>query len=655
MRWSEIRIIFLQELRDLMKEKVIIFLAIVLPILIYPLILGGVNRLMTTQLNKLEQESLNISLTGETDWLRRSIQESEQKIKVLDVPNPEQALEKNDIHLWVECSPKHGESPVLVMLSFSGVEDLSRQALSKVKTILEDSKNEYITATFNQHGLAYNLDEMIETNIVDISTDRQKSGYLAGKIVPLLMILMILSGASFAAVDLISGEKERGTLETLLLAPIGRESIIWGKFLVVCFIACISAAINLFGIYLTLVLNIMDIPLMKGVAFNLGLSDVVLMMLFTVPMSVLFSAALMIIASYADTFKEGQYYVMPFVLLGMLPAVPALMPNIKLASFICLVPVSSLAIAIKEVLSGIYHWPSLTIAFISSCVYAFFLLRLAARILDRETILPGSRLVIPSESRNYQKQAFILFGIVFLLIYFLGSLVQQKDLIIGLWLTQIFLIALPALLFVRMNRFEYISFLGLRSFRVRQLVAALLFELGLLASLPLIMTFQNWLIPAPKSFFEDFSQALFGSDYPAWVTILTFGLSAGFCEEILFRGTLTGAFSRTWNKWRVVLMVGILFGLLHFNIYRLIPTACIGFVYTYIRLQTGSLFLSIILHTVHNVLLTFLSQTQDTVLHFFVQEFSLTSSTVLGIVFFVGGFFLLDTTTGRKDTVQKIS
>jgi len=649
MNQSDIKVIFLQELRDLMKEKTIIFLTVVLPIIIYPLILGGVNTLMSTQLKKLEQETMKIVISGAGDWFVPFLEKSGKPFTIVkNISRPEQALEEKQIQLWLEFGPLSPENTGFVMVHFSTVNESSRQAVETIEEILAEAKDELIRTGFLKQGLHIKTNDVLQTELVDISSDRKKSGYLAGKIVPILMILMILSGASFAAVDLISGEKERGTLETLLLAPVSRESIIWGKFLVVLFIATISAIINLLGIYLTLALGMMKIPFMENVTFNLGLFDLVLILLFTLPMSVLFSSLLMIIASYADTFKEGQYYVLPFILFGIIPGIPALLPNIELTTFLCLVPVTSLALAIREILAGTYHVTALGIAFVSNCVFAFICLKIAAHTLDRETILPGSKSVSPFRSEQFLKQGIMLFGLVFLLIYFVGSTIQQQHLIIGLWLTQLLLIAAPALLFVRLNKLPYANFLRLKPFNTRELSGALMFEIGILTALPWIMAIQNRFIPAPQNFYEQFSDSLFNVDFPLWVIVLTFGLSAGICEELLFRGTLTGAFSRSLKQWQVIILVGFLFGLVHFNVYRLVPTAFIGIVYTLVRLKSGSLYLPMILHTAHNMLLTSLSRQDDTLLPALNSEFETVPALIVSLGLFVLGWILLNSKTTSK-------
>jgi len=641
-RLSEIWLIFTKELLDLYKDRVIILLTVILPIVIYPVILGGVNKLVTVQFDKLKDTKVNVAVTGPGDWFIPFLQDEERFNFIDQVDSPLQLLQSGTIHLWLDFVPTDDiRTAGMVIINYSAADELSGGALRKMKDVLEWSMIKHISQQFTTAGVSWSTHDALRIEEIDQSTDRDKSGYLAGKIVPILMILMILSGASFAAVDLISGEKERGTLETLLLAPVSRRSIIWGKFLVVFIIACISAVVNLLGIYITLSFHMIEIPLMEGVTFSLGWFEVLLMLLFTLPMSVIFSALLIIIASYADTFKEGQYYVLPFVLFGIVPGLPALLPHIELNSVICIVPISSLAVALKEVLTGTYNWTGLSLAFLSNTLYAVLALRFASHALDRETILPGTQTVMYDRDQSLQKNIAILFITVFLLVYFLGTIVQRQDAIIGIWLTQLVLIALPAIVFLKLFNLPLAEYLKIKPFTGRHMMGALCLEGGTFLTVLAFMVLQNKFLPVPHSLEEHFSDFFTRTGYPLWVNIVTFGVSAGLCEEILFRGTVTSVLSRSLKRWQVILVVGFLFGIMHFSIYRILPTAVIGIVYTYIVVKTNSIFPTMILHALHNMTAMYMMSSDSTVFLDLQNEFFTPHGLVLTVVLFLLGWLLL--------------
>lgn len=612
MKWikREIWLIFVRELQDILKDKTIILLTVVLPIAIYPVILGGVNKLVGSQIEKIKTNKIAVAINDYENWLESYLLEKDDRIHLIkNIKNPMSELQQGNIQVWiVHDSPLSDNSPSIVYIYYFATNDRSREGFKTVRDVLEKSRLHYFEKGLQSRDINLNPDDLIRIEVVDTSTDREKSGYLAGKIIPILMILMILSGASFAAVDLIAGEKERGTLETLLISPVHRQSIIWGKFFVVLAISCTASIVNLLGIYLTLVYNIIDIPMLEEIEFSLGFSEMGLILLFTLPMAVLFSALLMIVSSFANSFKEGQYYLLPFIFFAVFPAVPALIPSVSLNSILAIIPITSLALAIKEVLSGTYNMLGLTIALVSNTLYAAVALRAATRILSRESILPGTEMEQDVKEKSYLIAVFSLFGFVFLLMYFIGSVVQKWNIIWGLWITQIVLISLPALLFIRIKRLDFKETLGLQGFSFRQLTGAFTIEFAAYGTAIFLGLVQGRFIPMPTHFWEQFSSQLLDTGYPFWVTLLTFSVSAGVCEELLFRGTLTGFMKDRAPQWLVILLVGFLFALLHMNVYRLLPTAILGFAYTYIRLSTGSIFPCMILHTLNNFVAIYLGE-----------------------------------------------
>ncbi|MBN2056591.1 CPBP family intramembrane metalloprotease [bacterium] len=598
---SMIWLIFIHELRDLLKDKTTILLTIILPITVYPLLMFGMSKMQNFQERQFETSTLEVAVDQTGEWLTPFLRDSEQKVRVVrDLDDPIEAVKSKSIQAYIEMIGTDEPGAALAVVHYNAADELSGRTRRILVDILREAKGAFVEKRISKFGKRYRVEDVLQVEMVDLATDREKSGYLAGKVVPLLTILMILSGASFAAIDLLSGEKERGTLETLLLAPVSRRSIIIGKFLVVFIIATLSAIINLLGVSITFAFNLLDLPLLRGVVFSLGFGEISLILLLTLPLAVFFSAVLMIVASYADTFKEGQYYVLPLTFISIVPALASLLPGIQLNSIISIAPIASIAVASKEVLTGIYRWPWIALTLAANTLYAAVCLRLATRLLERESILPGTRSVVPTAEARLAKQAFYLFAATWLLLYFGGSVFQKDDIIIGLWLTQILVVALPALVFACLNRKPLLDFFALKLPNPMQMLGALFLEGGVFLSIIPLMKLQAWFLPAPSSFMSEFGDAMLDTGYAGWINIFTFAVSAGICEELLFRGAITKALRGKFSTITVILVAGTMFGLFHFNIYRLLPTATIGFVYTYIRLRTGSILPTMILHAIHN-------------------------------------------------------
>src|SRR5262245_42879803 len=156
-----------------------------------------------------------------------------------------------------------------------------------------------------------------------------------------------LAGALYPAVDLCAGEKERGTMETLLISPASREEIVWGKFLTIWVFSTGTALLNLVSLAVTT-------AVFKTAFTGSGLNPLALLwaVVLVLPLSAFFSALCLALGAYARSTKEGQYYLMP-LFLGTLPLVGlTLAPGIELNPFYCMLPVTGVALLMHRLGTG---------------------------------------------------------------------------------------------------------------------------------------------------------------------------------------------------------------------------------------------------------------------------------------------------------------
>jgi sodium transport system permease protein len=199
--------------------------------------------------------------------------------------------------------------------------------------------------------------------------------------------------------DLTAGEKERGTMETLLCSPVNRINLVLGKFLMVLTAAVTTMVLSLvsMGVSAALGLSLLGggpqmqaaqqaaakggtIPLIDP----LGLVGVFGMVL---PVAVFFAAILLAISLFAKSYKEAQSYVSPLIIVVIMPAVIGMLPGIELSAKTAMVPILSLSLVCKEMLSGVWHWNLIALIFGSSCLYAAIALGFAVRMFNREDVM----------------------------------------------------------------------------------------------------------------------------------------------------------------------------------------------------------------------------------------------------------------------------
>ncbi len=213
---------------------------------------------------------------------------------------------------------------------------------------------------------------------------------LMSQFLPYMILIFAFLGAMYPAIDLGAGEKERGTLETLLVAPVSRLSLVLGKFGVVLVAALVSALLATFSLALSLQVGFLsDLSLLSEKTFSFSLTEALTALLMIVPVSCIFSALLLALSIFAKSFKEGQSYAGPLQMVIILPALVSILPGVKLDWLTASIPVVNVSLALKEIFTGNLdqHWPHVALIFLTTTIFAGLLLWFAAWWFRREQVL----------------------------------------------------------------------------------------------------------------------------------------------------------------------------------------------------------------------------------------------------------------------------
>ena len=222
-----------------------------------------------------------------------------------------------------------------------------------------------------------------QTKLGQESTGNDGLASLAG-LIPLVLVLMTITGAVYPAIDLTAGERERGTLETLMAAPIPRFWILFSKFVAVVTVAMLTAILNLLGMFATIWAFQLDKQLGLEI-FNLA--TMVQILLLLVLFAGFFSAVLLVVTSFAKSFKEAQVYLIPVILLSLGPGLMAMAPEMKLAGFNTVCPMVNILLLARDVITGGVQVSSAVIVVLSTAVYGVLALCFAAKLFGSDAIL----------------------------------------------------------------------------------------------------------------------------------------------------------------------------------------------------------------------------------------------------------------------------
>jgi sodium transport system permease protein len=496
---------------------------------------------------------------------------------------------------------------------FDPTDDASKVALEKTRgafTGLQAEYREELLRRFpaEEERLRF-AQAPVESKEIEVASKAQIGAYSFAPLLGMLIVIMALTGAFYPAVDLAAGEKERGTLETLLVAPVTRTEIVLGKFAAVWVIAVVTALLNLMVMGLTF----SKVAGMIGggrVAFSLSPEAALTVCVILIPTAALFSAVALALSSFATSYKEGQHYMSPLFLVATPLAMVGLLPNVDIGYRLAAVPVANVVLLVKAMLLGGANAGPALVAFGAMSFYAAVALGFAVAVFRRESVLfrtgagrgfdPTSLL---ASRRRLPREAygFLLFFVAIAGMFFLSSKPETAREAVGLFLqAQLLAVLLPTLIFARSLRVDFRATFALRAPRLAALPPVLF---GALAMLLVVVAFQTYLMPRAGERGELVRLMQLLTELPRWKLLVLVAVLPPVCEELLCRGFLFASFRARFGAVWAVLLSAVLFGVLHLEAYRIPATALVGVALGYVRLRTGSIVPPILFHMAYNATL----------------------------------------------------
>ena len=425
-------------------------------------------------------------------------------------------------------------------------------------------------------------------------------GYLLSKVLPLLVVLMVLLGAFYPAIDVTAGERERGTLETILSSPIRRFDLLLGKVLAVTALATLTGLLNLASMSVTLIqvmrladpASTLPVPWTRAAAA----SAVVL------PAAFLFASLFVAVGAVARGFKEAQHLLTPVYFLSIAPAVAGAVGEYRLAGLAAWIPCMNVTLLARELLLG--HAPLLgaLAALASTVACGCAALAVAAHIYGSERFVdpgPRERRFRANSSAPTAGQALFLYALAFVLLYFLWLPLQRRSLVLGLLASEWGGLLGLVVLFAVFTRRSLADLLRIVRPPPRCLAGAALVGLSAWAGVAIL---SEWVSPVPKEVIEQLRRSLIPTDGSRSLlgTLALVALTPAVCEEALFRGPILRGLRARAGPAAAVALTGLLFGVFHLELSRILPTALLGVLLSLVALQSGSILPAMLAHFLNN-------------------------------------------------------
>ena len=513
------------------------------------------------------------------------------------------------------------QQPETYRIVFREGDSFSERAAAEVEVRIRENRDSFVRSLMarTQFGSA----PMFLVRRLSLAAEGPQESPLSA-FVPLMLVLMTMTGAVYPAIDLTAGERERGTLEMLMAAPVARSDLLIGKFVAVFIVAVLTAIINLIAMVLTLTATGFDRILFSNGAGPLMFVQVLLLL---VVFASFFSAVLLSVTSFARSFREAQAWLIPLMLISLAPGILSLMPGVRLTPVLSLVPLVNIVLLGKELFQGIASPALFLLTLIVTAGYSFGALLVASRIFGNDAILYTSDLRAETGNGRRVKGTQVPTGLILKCLAVIlpalivlsglrGRLVSPEDtqgqLLLSAGLLVLLFAIVPAV-FLRQANVRLKSAWSLNPFGWSSILGSVLlglftwtvaYELLILGSG--LQVWQDLMEnPALKKMLERLL-----SDTPLPVQILCLALVPAVCEELFFRGVFFNGLTRGSSRWAWPLLISSgVFAAAHvvtdasMSLARLPGTFLLGTVLGLVRIRTGSVIPGMVMHFTNNALL----------------------------------------------------
>jgi sodium transport system permease protein len=671
MTLSNVKLILAREIRDQMRDRRTLFMIVVLPILLYPLL--GTSFFQLAQF--LQEQPLKVLIVGaqelgdvpplfENKQFSPTLFSDPERAKLLELhfasnesseKNPQTIDPHENAGQLVQTSKydaalyfppnfaerlaffrqsieermhnpegdknASGKEPSLPMpkpeIIYSTANEKSQIAFARLSEVLRQWVDMIGQDNLEAGGLPVNTIRPFTLDSADVAKESGFRGAaLWAKIMPMLLLLWALTGAFYPAIDLCAGEKERGTLETLLSSPAQRSEIVLGKLLTIMLFSMVTVVLNLLSVGITLWIALGHYKVLGPPP----LFSVVWLLAALLPISALFSALCLALAAFARSSKEGQYYLMPLLLVTMPLVVLPMSPGMELNLGNSLIPITGVMLLLRSLLEGHYlpalqYSPVVIGVTLVSCMLA---IRWAVDQFNSESVLfreserldMGLWLVHLLRDRKATPTvagAVFCCVVIILIKFFLSSAFTQPSDTSGfakmVLITQLVVILTPMLIMTVMLTGSPRQTLLLQVPNWRTIPAALLLAVFLHPVANVLQTVVTELYPISenaKSAIDGIQAMLIQTNI--WQLLLVIAVVPAICEELAFRGFILSGFRHIGHKWRAIIISAFFFGVFHGILQQSIIATISGIVLGFLAVQSGSIFPCIVFHLAHNSL-----------------------------------------------------
>ena len=633
------------DLRQLARNPRVLVFAVALPLVVWPLMWFLTSLTTERRQERIESRTYFYAVAEDTaaaeraadtlTWLERALavvgdDDSAEDADASDGPamrfervaapdDFETALDEERLHVHIaweaaadadgqdenvdrETVGSAGDDAPRIVLSYRADLDASGTAEGFLRRALERTRVEIREGRLAAAGFEMPPDDLLPLERIETASEDQTSGLLLGRILTAIIVMMMLTGGSIVATDALAGEKERGTLETLLTTAASRIEIVTAKNLSILAVAFATSVLNIANIVLWMQLDVIAAP--AGLKLVIPVGAALLLLFLYAPAAVLLSSSLLLVSGRSKTYKEAQLLFAPVMLVSLAVAAIPVLPGVALRSAIVLVPIANLGVAAREILTGHYDWPLIAAAWAVTAAAAAVLARASVRTLSAEKLITASDIDAADLTggpalfpRRVGRWFAVLWALLLVWQLNIGGGIDGRLLIA----INMAIFGAAAWLMIARYRLPVRETLSLKAPPPAAWLGVLI---GAPAGLVLadgVVRLASLAMPIPEAWIEAMAETL-GADIPVWQMLFFFAVLPGIFEEIAFRGVLLHGLRSQLKPLQLVLVAGIVFGFFHVDLFRIPPTSLLGVLLVIAVIRSGSIYPAMAWHALHNTL-----------------------------------------------------
>lgn len=609
---KKIGILVKKEMTEILRDKKTLIIMVLMPLILYPVLMIGLTIGLNFVINMQDKEEHVVGY---------QISDADYVAPIIDYYD----THKEDLELNLSFVDSASSSEADVWISFSGNEDnvkieaeytSTNQVSGSTESDLEDLIDNYTDAVIEQNlaeeGLTKEFLTPVTYKAVDTVSTSESIGLNMGGSIGMMLVVMILMGAFYPAVDVTAGEKERGTLETLLTLPVTNFEMIMSKFISVSVFASVTALLSLVALGGSVVFMFFAIPADSAsetlqIPLDVFLSGVPVLLIALIATALLITAFSMCFCVFAKSSKEANNYMTPVMLVVMLASMIGMIPTVELNYTFAIIPFINITLLIKQVLG---QQLDIYLAFVTIMVniaYSIITVWVLAKMYDSEDVMfsDGFRSFRLFQKRgDIKKNTIPAMGdvllcvvVLYLAMTYVGGFVSARDMFLGTIVSQIMIFVLPMVLtwYMKTDK-KQLFYLNKPDFG--KVPGAILFYIGSYVLATVIGAVLTNMFPESAqnvniSFDEIFS-------HPFIIVVLVVALMPAVGEELLFRGLIYGSMKHKYSVVWAIVISSVVFGVFHGSIVRILPTGILGACFAYVLYKTNSIYVTSCMHFFNN-------------------------------------------------------